>query len=197
VLTAPLLHGSLAHLVSNTLPVLILGTSLLYMYPVASRIAVPVIWFGSGLAVWVIGRDSYHIGASGVVYGMMFYIFIAGLLRTDVRSLALALMVFFLYGGMIWGVLPGEQKVSFESHLAGAVIGLLLALVLRVVDPPLPPKRYGYEIEEEYERRARARGEPWPEPLDGLWREDSPRPEPHPLFSIAHLRSLLDSFRRR
>jgi len=198
VITAPLLHGSFAHLVSNSLPLLILGTALLYMYPTASRIALPLIWIGSGLAVWIIGRDSYHIGASGVVYGMMFYIFVAGMLRSDVRSLALALMVFFLYGGMIWGVLPGEQKISFESHLAGAVMGLLLALVLRVLDPPLPPKRFSYEIEEEYERRARARGEPWPDPLDGLWREGAEvPPEPHPLFSLAHLKAILNGLRRR
>lgn len=198
VLTAPLLHGSLGHLVSNSLPLLILGTCLLYMYPIAARIALPVIWIGSGLAVWVIGRESYHIGASGVVYGIMFYIFVAGMLRTDVRSLALALMVFFLYGGMIWGVLPGEERVSFESHLAGAVIGLVLALLLNVLDRPMPEKRFSYEIEAEHEARARARGEPWPDPLDGLWRDEPDRqPEPDPLFSLAHLRSLLDSFRRR
>ncbi len=198
VVTAPLLHGSFGHLVSNSLPLLILGTSLIYMYPIAARIAIPLIWIGSGLAVWIAGRESYHIGASGVVYGMMFYIFVAGMLRTDVRSLALAIMVFFLYGGMIWGVLPGEERVSFESHLAGAVMGVVLALILRVLDRPLPEKRFSYEIEEEYEARARARGEPWPDPLDGLWRENPDgEPEPHPLFSLAHLRSLLRTFRRR
>ncbi|MEX0606445.1 MAG: rhomboid family intramembrane serine protease, partial [Halofilum sp. (in: g-proteobacteria)] len=127
VVTAPLVHGSASHLFSNTLPLFVLGTALLFGSPRAARIVVPVLWLGSGLAVWLFARDAMHLGASGLAYGMMTFVFLTGVLRRDARSAALSMLVFFLHGSMIWGVLPLREGISFESHLAGAVIGLFLA----------------------------------------------------------------------
>lgn len=149
VLLAPMLHGSIAHLLANTSALLVLGTALRYGYPSAARVVMPVVYLGSGLAVWLFARPAYHLGASGLTFGMMFFIFTVGVLRWDTRSIALALVVFLLYGGMIWGVFPGDPAVSFESHLAGALIGIGLALLLKNRDPGPPRKRYSWEDEEE------------------------------------------------
>jgi len=149
ILLAPLIHGSLAHVFSNTLPIIILGTALLYGYPRSARLVLPVLYFGTGIGVWLFGRSAWHIGASGLIFGMMFFIATIGVLRWDTRSIALAMVVFLLYGGMVWGVLPGDPSVSFESHLAGALLGVALAVWLKNRDPAPPPKRYSWEDEEE------------------------------------------------
>ena len=145
IVFAPLLHGSVSHLLANTSAVLILGTTLLYGYPKAARIALPAIWLGAGLAVWLLARPAYHLGASGLTFGALFFVFTLGVLRWDRRAIALALVVFLLYGGMIWGVLPGDPGVSFEYHLAGAALGVLLAVLLKDADPPPPAKVYSWE----------------------------------------------------
>jgi len=147
ILTAPFIHGSIAHLASNTPPLIILGTAMLYGYPRSARIALPVLFLGTGLGVWLFGRESYHIGASGLTFGMMFFVFAIGVVRWDRRAIALSLIVFFLYGGMVWGVLPGDPSISYESHLAGALLGVTLAVLLRRLDPEPTPKRYSWEDE--------------------------------------------------
>jgi len=145
VLTAPLVHGSFAHLLANTPPLLVLGTAMLYGFPRASKVALPVIWLGSGLGVWLFARDAIHLGASGLAYGMMLFVFVIGVLRRDRPSMGLAMIVFFLYGSMIWGVLPLKPGVSFESHLFGAIAGLLAAFALRRRDPLVARRRYEWE----------------------------------------------------
>jgi membrane associated rhomboid family serine protease len=147
VLFAPLLHGSLSHLFANTAPVLVLGTGLLYGYPKAARVALPIIYLGSGLAVWLFARPAWHLGASGLAFGLMFFVFTMGVVRWERRAIALSLAVFLLYGGMIWGLLPTDPRISFEYHLAGAALGLLLAVLLRRLDPPAPEKTYSWEQE--------------------------------------------------
>lgn len=152
---APLIHGSLSHLFANTAPLLVLGTALIYGYPKAARIVLPVVYFGSGLGVWLFARPAWHLGASGLTFGIMFFVFTVGVLRWDRRAIALSLTVFLLYGGMIWGVFPTAPNVSFEYHLAGAVLGVLLAVLLRRMDPPPPEKRYSWEGEDDD-------GDDWP-----------------------------------
>jgi membrane associated rhomboid family serine protease len=147
ILTAPFIHGSPAHLLSNTLPIVILGTALLYGYPKSARIVIPALFLGTGLGVWLIGRESYHVGASGLSFGMMFFVFTIGVLRWDRRAIGLAMVVFFLYGGMIWGVFPSDPQISYESHLSGAILGVALAFLLRGRDAPPPAKRYSWEDE--------------------------------------------------
>jgi membrane associated rhomboid family serine protease len=137
------------HLFANTAPLLILGTALLYGFPKSARIVIPVVYFGTGLGVWLFARQSFHIGASGLTFGFMFFVFIAGVLRWDRRTIALSMIVFFLYGSMIWGVFPGKPDISFESHLVGAVIGVTLAVLLRNYDAYPPEKKYSWEEDEE------------------------------------------------
>lgn len=171
VMTAPLVHGSWSHLFSNTLPLLVLGTALVYGTPRAAAIALPVIWLGSGLGVWLFGREAVHIGASGLTHGVMVFVFVAGILRRDRRSIALALLVFFLYGGMIWGVLPLAPGISFESHLFGALAGLACAFLLRACDPLPERPRYSWEDDEDAD-------DPSAEPFftDRAPDDDEPRP---------------------
>ena len=149
ILTAPFIHSSPAHLISNTLPIVILGTTLLYGYPRSARIVIPALFFGTGLGIWLFGRESFHVGASGLSFGMMFFVFVSGVLRWDRRAIGLSSVVFFLYGGMVWGVFPTDPQISYEAHLSGAMIGVVLAFLLRGMDPPPPPKRYSWEQESE------------------------------------------------
>ncbi len=144
VLTAPLLHSGVEHLFSNTLPLLISLTAILYLYPSAALRVMPVIWMGSGLMAWLIGRPSLHFGASGFVYGLLAYVFISGILRLDMRSVAVSIMVWFLYGSMIWGVLPIRPHMSWELHLSGAILGTALAIFFRRWDVA-PVHRYAWE----------------------------------------------------
>lgn len=145
ILTAPLIHGSWSHLLSNTLPIFILATALIYSTPRAACFAIPVVWLGSGFGVWLFARQAVHIGASGLIYGMLFYLFIIGMLRRDRQSIALTLLVFFLYGGMIWGVFPQAPGISFEYHLFGAISGGICAFLLRNHDPLPERPRYEWE----------------------------------------------------
>ncbi len=146
IVFAPLVHASFAHLVSNTLPLLVLGTALLFLYPRSALRAVPTIYLGTGIAVWVFGRDSVHFGASGLVYGFVAFVLVAGLLRRDRRAVAASLLVFFMYGSLAWGLSPTQEGVSWETHLAATVIGLVLAIALRRLDVA-PRKRYTWEGE--------------------------------------------------
>jgi membrane associated rhomboid family serine protease len=148
ILLAPLLHGGIAHLVSNSLPLLVLCTGMLHLYPNSAVKVIPAVYVGPGVAVWLFGKASVHIGASGLVYGLASYIFVAGVIRRDTRAIAASLLVSFLYGTLVWGVLPIKAGVSWETHLAAALIGLGLAVLLRHLDIP-PRKRYAWEDEKD------------------------------------------------
>jgi membrane associated rhomboid family serine protease len=144
VFTAPLLHAGVEHMFSNTAPLIVSLTTVLYLYPRSSVKVIPIIWVGSGLLAWMIGRPSLHFGASGFVYGLLAFVFISGILRLDMRSVAVSEMVWFLYGSMIWGVLPIRPNMSWELHLSGAILGVALAIVYRRWDLT-PVKRYDWE----------------------------------------------------
>jgi len=148
ILFAPLLHANFAHLIANSLPLVVLGSVLLHLYPRAAPRVLLAVYFGPGILVWLFARGGVHIGASGMAYGMVTYILVAGLIRRDRRAIAAALLVCFMYGAFVWGVLPIEPGVSWESHLAGAAIGLVLAIAFRRLDVP-PRRRYSWEEEAE------------------------------------------------
>jgi membrane associated rhomboid family serine protease len=148
ILLAPLLHDGPHHLAANTPPLLVLGTGMLYLYPASALKVLPAIYLGPGIAVWLLAGGGIHIGSSGLAYGLLGYVFPAGVIRRDRRAIAASLLVAFLYGGMVWGVLPIRHGVSWEFHLAGALIGLALAIALRRLDVP-PRKRYSWEGEED------------------------------------------------
>jgi len=148
ILVAPLVHGDFGHLLANSLPLLILGTTMLYLYPRSALRVLPAVYFGTGIAVWLFARGSSHIGASGLVYGLVSYIFVAGLLRRDRRAIAATLLVCFLYGTLVWGVLPIQPRLSWETHLAAALIGAALGILYRHLDIP-PRRRYSWEAEKD------------------------------------------------
>jgi membrane associated rhomboid family serine protease len=149
VVTAPFLHGSFAHLFANTLPSLILGGSLLWAYPRSAPWVLAIVLVGSGTGTWLFGRPAFHFGASGMTHGLMVFLFVAGILRRDRPSVAVAMVTFFLYGGMLAGILPSDPDISFEMHLFGALAGLGAALLLSRRDPPPPRKRYSWEEEDD------------------------------------------------
>jgi membrane associated rhomboid family serine protease len=149
ILFAPLVHSGFGHLIANSLPLLALGTAMLYLYPHSALRVLPAVYLGPGIAVWLFGRGSVHVGASGLVYGLLSYIFVAGMIRRDRRAIAASLLVCFMYGALVWGVLPIEPGVSWETHLAAALIGVVLAIALRRLDIP-PRARYTWEEENDY-----------------------------------------------
>ena len=151
ILLAPMLHSGFGHLITNSPPLLVLGTVMLHLYPRSAVSVLPAVYLGPGIAVWLFGRGSVHVGASGLVYGLVSYIFVAGLIRRDRRAIAACLLVCFMYGSLVWGLLPLKDAVSWETHLAAALIGVLMAIMLRHLDIP-PRKRYSWEDEtDEYE----------------------------------------------
>lgn len=145
ILTSPLIHQDLSHLISNTAPLIIMGLSIFYFYSKVAYKSFVIIYIGTGILVWLFAREAYHIGASGIIYGFVSFLFFSGIFRKDNRSIALALIIIFLYGGLIWGVLPLEKGVSWESHLFGAIVGVFPAFIFRKIDPP---KKYDWEDEE-------------------------------------------------
>jgi len=150
ILTSPLIHADFTHLIANTFPILFLGTGILYFYRTASFKVFTIVYFLPGILVWLFGRSAYHIGASGLIYGFLTFLFFSGVIRRDNRSIALALIVTFLYGGLIWGVLPVDPRISWESHLYGAATGIVCAFLFRKLDP-LP--KYDWEEEDEDEAK--------------------------------------------
>ena len=145
---APLVHSGFAHLIANTLPLAVLGTAMLYLYPSAALRVLPAVYLGPGIGVWLFARGGVHVGASGLIFGLVSYVFFAGLIRRDRRAIAASLLVSFMYGASVWGVLPFERGVSWETHLAAALIGLALAIVLRRLDVT-PRRRYSWEDEKD------------------------------------------------
>jgi membrane associated rhomboid family serine protease len=160
ILWAPLIHSSFTHLLTNTAPLLILGTALLYAYPRSAKIAIPVIYIGTGLGVWLFARHTYHIGASGLTFGFMFFVFTIGAIRWDRRAIALSMIVFFLYGSMIWGIFPNDSGISYETHLFATLLGIIMAILLRDHDPYLPEKEYSWEQDDDDEELDDAQNRP-------------------------------------
>jgi len=160
VLFAPLIHSTkdFSHIINNSTPFLILGWSLFYFYRKIAWLVLLISWNVGGFFVWIAARESYHVGMSGVIYSLAFYLFFSGVFRKDIRLLAISLFVVFLYGSMIWGLLPLDDSVSFESHLLGGVVGLVLAFFLQNEGATFKQKKYQWEIDEEEEKELEAQG---------------------------------------
>lgn len=142
IFTMPFIHGDWSHLLNNLVSFFVLCTSLYYFYSeIANKIVVLSVIL-SGLILWVIGRDSWHIGMSGVIYSFTFFLFFSGIIRKHIPLIAIALIVVFLYGNNVWHLFPWQKMdpVSWEGHLAGAVSGMLLAVVYRKQGPQKPVK---------------------------------------------------------
>jgi membrane associated rhomboid family serine protease len=122
---------------------------LFYAYTNSSFKVFFSVYFLSNVLVWVFAREAYHIGASGIVYGLVTFLFFVGVFRRDTKSIGLSLLVIFMYGGLVWGILPTDPTISFEAHLSGAIVGLVAALLWRNADPL--PEKYEWEYENDGE----------------------------------------------
>jgi len=147
ILFSPFIHDDFGHLISNSLPVFILSAMLIYFYRrISYRIFIQM-YLLAGICVWIAGRESWHIGASGVVYALAAFHFVSGIIRNDVRLLTLSVVVVFLYGGLVWGMLPIRPEISWEGHLWGAVSGVVFAIYYRKYGI----RRHKFDWEEEEE----------------------------------------------
>ncbi|GAB3811192.1 rhomboid family intramembrane serine protease [Pontibacter rugosus] len=142
VFLGPLIHGGLLHLLSNTFPLLLLSGFILYMYRKVAHKVVVLIYILSGLLTWLIGRQAYHIGASGIVYGLAGFLLFNGFLRQHRGAMAVSLAILFLYSGLFYGIFPNEKGVSWEGHIAGLVSGLVAAIAYGERNPEPADKPY-------------------------------------------------------
>lgn len=132
VLFMPLLHGSWGHILSNTPPLAALMAMLWFFYPRVAAPAFVMVYLLSGLATWTFARAGvYHIGASGVVYGLVAFLFWNGIFRRNLKAIVIALVVLFYYGGLFMGIVPGQAGISWDGHLMGALAGVVVAYVFR------------------------------------------------------------------
>lgn len=135
ILFAPLVHINLYHLLSNLFPILCLGTVVYWFYPwIANRVFIRA-YLVPMILVWLFARPTYHVGASGLVYGLAFFLIFFGFFRKDFKSLLISIIVLLFFGGLFYGILPGQPQISFESHLAGAVAGALGAFEFSKTKP--------------------------------------------------------------
>jgi membrane associated rhomboid family serine protease len=151
ILFSPFIHENFGHLFNNSLPLFFLSVALFYFY---SEVAVEVFtwtFFLTGILVWLGGRTAWHIGASGLVYGLASFLFFSGIIRRHLRLIALSLLIVFLYGSMVWGLFPGVYKnVSWESHMLGFFSGIVLSIFYRNKGPQRPVYEWMEEEENDY-----------------------------------------------
>ncbi|MGB0933305.1 MAG: rhomboid family intramembrane serine protease [Lishizhenia sp.] len=137
------------HILSNSIPIFVLTALLIYFYKsIALRVWI-IIWLATGFLTWSIAQKgiSYHIGISGIIYGLFGFLFLSGVIRRNQTLWGISLMVIFLYGSLIWGIFPTKEPISWEGHLSGFLAGILCAISFRKMGPQAT--KYRYEIEEE------------------------------------------------
>jgi len=138
IFTMPFLHGDLSHLFSNSIPLLVLLFSVFYFFHKKSLLILVMTWFIAGILTWVIGTEGVHIGASGIVYALAFFLVTISILKKEPKLMAYSLIIIFLYGSIVWGFFPQlfpDKHISWEGHLAGAITGITLAFFYRNEGP--------------------------------------------------------------
>lgn len=148
IITSPFIHADFNHLMDNSVPLFFLSLALFYFYRDVAFKVFFLIYFITGTLVWIFGREAYHIGASGIIYGLAAFLLLSGIIRRNRNLMAISLLVIFLYGSMVWGLFPFDYKISWESHLMGALTGVICAIIYRD-EGPLPDVYYIDEDEEE------------------------------------------------
>ena len=138
IIAAPLIHNDLHHLISNTFGIFLLSWGIFYFYPKVAKGAILIIYILSGFWVWFFAREAYHIGASGLIYGMAAFLFFSGILRKHAPLVAVSMTIVFIYGGIIWGIFPTFEYISWETHLTGFVAGIIAAVYYKNEEPKKP-----------------------------------------------------------
>ena len=153
VVFSPFVHGSFSHLISNTVPLLILITLLFYFYNQIAFKSLVYLWLLSGFFTWIIGRNSYHVGASGLIFALVFFLFFSGLFRKYIPLVAVSMVVAFAYGSTVWSIFPITEYIdvslSWEGHLSGAIAGFIVALIFRNQGPQKPETFWNEEENDE------------------------------------------------
>jgi len=149
IVFSPLIHADIKHLFNNSIPLLVLTAAIFYFYSSLAFRIFFLTWLMGGIWVWFGGREAYHIGASGLIYGFAAFLFVSGVIRNYIPLLAISMLVVFLYGSLIWGIFPIKPQISYESHMLGAIAGVVLAIHYRKFGPQRP--KYNWEEEEELE----------------------------------------------
>ena len=151
IFTSPFIHEDFTHLFNNSYPILILGSMLYAFYKKIANQILLWLFFITGFWLWIIGRPAFHIGASGIIYSLAAFLLVSGIIRKDPRLSAVSLIVIFLYGSMIWGILPTNKAISWESHLSGMLAGIIVAIFFKNEGPKR--KIYQWEIDEELQNK--------------------------------------------
>lgn len=153
ILFSPFIHNSAKHLFSNTLPLIVLMWCLHYFYSEIAFKTLLLLWLLSGLLTWIIGRDAWHIGASGVIYSLSFFLFFSGFFRKHIPLIAISLIVAFMYGSNVWNMFPWsmylDANISWEGHLSGGVSGFFMALIFMNHGPQKPVKVWDEDEDDE------------------------------------------------
>jgi hypothetical protein len=147
----PFIHGQkdFSHIVNNSVPIAVLLGALIYFYRSVALYVLFFVWIGGGFLLWYLANNtgSYHIGMSGIIYGLFGFLLISGFIRKFLPLQAISLFVVFIYGSMVWGIFPTEERISWEGHLYGLIVGIITAITFRKKGPVAP--KYKYEIEKE------------------------------------------------
>lgn len=149
IIAAPFIHSTedWGHILNNSLPALVLTWLLFYHYrTIATRVFV-IIYVLTGTAMWLMARESYHIGMSGIIYGLTSFLVFSGFFRKNMRVAAVSLFVIFIYGSTVWGIFPVQENISWEGHALGMFAGIIVALLYKNAGPQ--PQKMRYELEEE------------------------------------------------
>jgi len=149
IIMTPFIHSTadFSHIINNTLPAFILTWLLFYHYrSIATRVFI-LIYLLTGISMWLLARENYHIGMSGVIYGLTSFLVFSGFFRKNMRVAAVSLFVIFLYGSMVWGIFPTAINISWEGHALGFFSGIIAAVIYKYSGPQ--PQKLRYELEEE------------------------------------------------
>lgn len=154
IVLSPFIHSDFRHLFNNSLPLFLLSLALFYFYSEIAFKVFSLTFIITGTLVWIGGREAWHIGASGMVYGLASFLFFSGIIRKYFRLVALSLLVVFLYGEMVWGIFPGiYDNISWESHMLGFLSGIFLAIIYREQGPQSPVYEWMEEEDTEADQK--------------------------------------------